>query len=314
MWKYVVKRLLWMVVIMLCVTVVIFTITFFTPGDPARIIMGTSATETEVAAKRAQMGLDQPFLVQMAAYFKSVYLHGDFGISWASNNSVLDTLLSRLPITILIGGMGMLIQVIIGIPLGVMAAVNQGKWQDYLSISLSMLLVSLPDFWVALMLVVVFAVRLGWVPVSGIDNWRCFILPIIAVAISGIASNARQTRSSMLEVFRADFVTTARAKGQKENVVIWKHMFPNAVMPVITMVIGGLGRVVGGSSIIESIFSIPGIGLYLLNGINNRDYPVIRGSTVVLSLFSAAAVLLMDLVYAMIDPRIKAQYASGKKG
>lgn len=314
MWKYFVKRLLWMVVIMLCVTVVIFTITYFTPGDPARIIMGTSATETEVAAKRAQMGLDQPFLVQMATYFKSVYLHGDFGISWASNNSVLDTLLSRLPITILIGGMGMLIQVIIGIPLGVMAAVNQGKWQDYLSISLSMLLVSLPDFWVALMLVVVFAVRLGWVPVSGIDNWRCFILPIIAVAISGIASNARQTRSSMLEVFRADFVTTARAKGQKENVVIWKHMFPNAVMPVITMVIGGLGRVVGGSSIIESIFSIPGIGLYLLNGINNRDYPVIRGSTVVLSLFSAAAVLLMDLVYAMIDPRIKAQYASGKKG
>ena len=314
MWKYVVKRLLWMVVIMLCVTVVIFTITFFTPGDPARIIMGTSATETEVAAKRAQMGLDQPFLVQMAAYFKSVYLHGDFGVSWASNNNVLDTLLSRLPVTILIGGLGMLIQVIIGIPLGVMAAVNQGKWQDYLSISLSMLLVSLPDFWVALMLVVVFAVRLGWVPVSGIDNWRCFILPIIAVAISGIASNARQTRSSMLEVFRADFVTTARAKGQKENVVIWKHMFPNAVMPVITMVIGGLGRVVGGSSIIESIFSIPGIGLYLLNGINNRDYPVIRGSTVVLSLFSAAAVLLMDLVYAMIDPRIKAQYASGKKG
>ncbi len=313
MWKYFVKRLLWMVIIMLCVTVVIFTITYFTPGDPARIIMGTSATETEVAAKRAQMGLDQPFLVQMAKYFSSVYLHGDFGISWATNNNVLDTLLSRLPVTVLIGGMGMLIQVVIGIPLGVMAAVHQGKWQDYLSISLSMLLVSLPDFWVALMLVVVFAVRLGWVPVSGIDDWRCFILPIISVAISGIASNARQTRSSMLEVFRADFVTTARAKGQKEKVVIWKHMFPNAIMPVITMVIGGLGRVVGGSSIIESIFSIPGIGLYLLNGINNRDYPVIRGSTVVLSLFSAAAVLLMDLVYAMIDPRIKAQYTSGKR-
>ena len=118
----------------------------------------------------------------------------------------------------------------------------------------------------------------------------------------------------MLEVFRADFITTARTKGQKESKVIWGHMFPNAVMPIITMVIGGLGRIVGGSSIIESIFAIPGIGLYLLDGINNRDYPVIRGATVVLSLFSALAVLLMDLVYAMIDPRIKAQYASGKKG
>lgn len=303
-----------MIVIMLCVTVVIFTITYFTPGDPARVIMGSSATETEVAAKRAQMGLDQPFLTQMANYFSSVYLHGDFGTSWSTNSSVLETLISRLPITILIGGLGMIIQVVIGIPLGVMAAVNQGKWQDYLSISLSMLLISLPDFWIALMAVIIFSVKLGWLPVSGISSWKCFILPIIATGIGGIANNARQTRSSMLEVFRADFVTTARAKGQKENVVIWKHMFPNAVMPVITMVIGGMGRIVGGSSIIESIFSIPGIGMYLLTGINQRDYPVIRGATVVLSLFSAAAVLLMDLVYAMVDPRIKAQYSSGKKG
>ena len=163
------------------------------------------------------------------------------------------------------------------------------------------------------MAVTIFAVNLRWLPVSGVDTWKGFVIPIVATAFTGIAQNARQTRSSMLEVFRADFITTARAKGQKENVVIWKHMFPNAVMPIITMVIGGLGRVVGGSAIIEAIFSIPGIGMYLLDGINNRDYPVIRGTTVVLSLFSAAAVLLMDLIYAMIDPRIKAQYASGKK-
>jgi peptide/nickel transport system permease protein len=294
------------------VTAVIFTVTYFTPGDPARVIMGTSATMTEVEAKRAEMGLDKPFFAQMAEYFSNVYLHGNFGTSWRTNSSVLETLIDRLPVTILIGGIGMLIQVVIGIPLGVMAAVNQGKWQDYLSISLSMLLVSLPDFWIALMGVMIFAVKLGWVPVSGMATWKAFILPIIATGIGGIANNARQTRSSMLEVFRADFVTTARAKGQKENVVIWKHMFPNAVMPVITMVIGGMGRIVGGSSIIENIFAIPGVGLYLLDGINNRDYPVIRGATVVLSLFSAAAVLLMDLVYAMVDPRIKAQY-SGKK-
>lgn len=313
MWKYVLKRLLWMIVIMLAVTVVIFTITYFIPGDPARAIMGSSATEADVAAKRVQMGLDKPFFVQMANYFSSVYLHGDFGTSWSSNNDVLATIIERLPITILIGGIGMIIQVIIGIPLGVFAAVNQGKWQDYATISLTMLLISLPDFWVALMMVIVFAVNLGWVPVSGINSWKCFILPIVATGFAGIANNARQTRSSMLEVFRADYITTARAKGQKESKVIWKHMFPNALMPVITMVIGGLGRIVGGSSIIENIFAIPGIGLYLLNGINTRDYPVIRGTTVVLSLFSAVAVLLMDLCYAFVDPRIKAQY-SGKRG
>lgn len=313
MWKYVLKRIVWMILIMLAVTVVIFTITYFIPGDPARVIMGTSATETEVAEKRAQMGLDQPFIIQLGNYFSQVYLHGDFGLSWATNSPVLDTLLQRLPVTILIGGIGMIIQVVIGVPLGVLAATHQGKWQDYLSISLSMLLISLPDFWIALMMVIIFAVRLGWVPVSGVTSWKCFILPIIATGIGGIANNARQTRSSMLEVFRADFITTARAKGQTEKKVVWKHMFPNAVMPVITMVIGGLGRIVGGSSIIESIFAIPGVGLYLLTGINARDYPVIRGATIILSLFSAAAVLLMDLCYAFIDPRIKAQYA-GKRG
>lgn len=312
MWKYVLKRLAWMIVIMLCVTVVIFSITYFIPGDPARVLMGNTASEAEVAAKRAQMGLDQPFMVQMAEYFKQVYLHGNFGVSWATNDSVLKNLLSRLPITILVGGIAMIIQVLIGVPLGVFAAINQGKWQDYFSIGVSMVLISLPDFWVALMAIVLFSVKLGWLPPFGIDSWRCFILPIAANAIGGIANNARQTRSSMLEVFRADFITTARAKGQKEKVVIWKHMFPNAVLPIITMVIGGLGRVVGGSSIIESIFSIPGVGLYLLTGINNRDYPVIRGSTIILSLFSAAAVLLMDLMYAFVDPRIKAQYSSGK--
>lgn len=313
MWKYCLKRILWMIVTMLCVAVVIFTITYFTPGDPARVLMGNTATEAEVAVKRAQMGLDKPFLVQMANYFNSVFLHGDFGMSWATNDSVLNTLISRLPVTIIIGGLAMILQVLIGIPLGVLAAINQGKWQDYVSISLSLLLVSLPDFWVALMGVIIFAVKLGWLPVAGMTSWTCFVLPIIASSLSGIANNGRQTRSAMLEVFRADFVTTARAKGQKESIVIWKHMFPNAVMPIVTMVIGGLGRIVGGSAIIESIFAIPGVGLYLLNGINNRDYPVIRGATIILSLFSAASILLMDLVYAMIDPRIKAQYSSGKK-
>ncbi|NBJ92875.1 ABC transporter permease [Parablautia muri] len=311
MYKYVLKRLLWMIVIMLGVTFVIFTITYFIPGDPARTMLGSTATDAEVAAMRKRIGLDQPYFIQLVNYFSSV-LRLDFGTSWSYDVSVSGELLGRLPVTILVGGLAMLIQVIIGIPLGVFAAVNQSKWQDNLSMAISMILVSVPDFWVALMMIVLFSVKLGWLPPMGINNWKCFIMPVIAAGIGGIAANARQTRSSMLEVFRADFVVTARAKGQKEKKVIWKHMFPNALMPIITMVIGGLGRIVGGTAVIETIFTIPGCGLYLLDGINGRDYPVIRGSTIILALFSAFAVLLMDIAYAYVDPRIKAQYISGK--
>ncbi|MCD7745013.1 MAG: ABC transporter permease [Lachnospiraceae bacterium] len=311
MYKYVLKRLLWTIVIMLGVTFVIFTITYFIPGDPARTLLGSTATDAEIEAKRVSLGLDKPYVVQLLTYYSQV-LRLDFGTSWSYNISVSGELFSRLPVTIIVGGLAMIIQVVIGIPLGVFAAVHQSKWQDNLSMAISMVLVSVPDFWVALMMIVLFSVKLGWLPAMGTTSWKCFVMPVIAAGIGGIASNARQTRSSMLEVFRADFVVTARAKGQKENIVIWKHMFPNALMPIITMVIGGLGKIVGGTAIIETIFTIPGCGLYLLNGINTRDYPVIRGATIILALFSALSILLMDIVYAYVDPRIKAQYANGK--
>ncbi|MCC8065754.1 MAG: ABC transporter permease [Clostridiales bacterium] len=311
MYKYVLKRLLWTILIMLGVTFVIFTITYFIPGDPARTLLGSTATDAEIEAKRVSLGLDKPYIVQLANYFLQV-IRLDFGTSWSYNISVSGELFRRLPVTILVGGLAMVIQVVIGIPLGVFAAVHQSKWQDNLSMAISMVLVSVPDFWIALMMIVLFSVRLGWLPAMGTTSWKCFVMPVIAAGIGGIASNARQTRSSMLEVFRADFVVTARAKGQKENIVIWKHMFPNALMPIITMVIGGLGKIVGGTAIIETIFTIPGCGLYLLNGINTRDYPVIRGATIILALFSALSILLMDIVYAYVDPRIKAQYSNGK--
>jgi len=312
MWKYILKRLAWMIVIMLCVTILIFTITYFIPGDPARTMLGSLASADEVANMREKLGLERPYLVQLFDYIKNL-LVGNFGISWSYNVPVVEELFSRMPYTLLIGGLAMIIQIVLGIPLGVFAAVNQGKWQDYVSIGLSMVLISLPDFWVALMLVVLFCVNLEWLPAYGIDHWTCFIIPIIATAISGIAMNARQARSAVLEVFRADYITTARAKGQVEKKVIWRHMFPNAMMPIITIVVGGLTRIVGGTAIIESIFTIPGVGLYMLNGINAMDFPVTRGCVIVLSLFSAFSVLLMDLVYAFVDPRIKAQYAGGKK-
>ena len=312
MYKYVLKRLLWTILIMLGVTFVIFTITYFIPGDPAKTLLGSTATDAEIAQKRHELGLDLPYIVQLVTYMANV-CRLNFGQSWYYNVSVSGELLSRLPVTILVGGLAMVIQVVVGIPLGVFAAVHQSKWQDNLSMAISMILVSVPDFWLALMMIVLFSVKLGWLPPMGTNSWKCFIMPVLAAGVGGIAGNARQTRSSMLEVFRADFVVTARAKGQVEKKVIWKHMFPNALMPIITMVIGGLGRIVGGTAVIETIFTIPGCGLYLLTGINQRDYPVIRGATIILALFSALAVLLMDIAYAYVDPRIKAQYISGSK-
>jgi peptide/nickel transport system permease protein len=174
---------------------------------------------------------------------------------------------------------------------------------------LVMIFISCPEFWVALMMVILFSLKLGLLPAYGIDSWKCYIMPVLASMLGGTAINARQTRSSMLEIFRADFVTTARAKGQKERVVIFKHMLPNALMPILTHIGNGLVRVVAGSAIIESVFSIPGVGMYLLTGIQRRDYPIVRGSVLFLAVFAAVSMLILDLAYAYLDPRIKAQYS-----
>lgn len=177
--------------------------------------------------------------------------------------------------------------------------------------TISMVFVACPDFWVALMMILLFTSKLKLLPSQGIDNWQCFIMPIIVTSLPGIAVNARQTRSSILEVFRADYITTARAKGQREHVVVYHHMLPNALMPVVTSLGGGLSRIVAGVTVIESVFSIPGVGMYLLTGVNGRDYPVVRSTVLFFAVFAALVMLLVDLVYAYIDPRIKAKFANG---
>jgi len=314
MWKYVVKRLLWMIVILFGVAFVIFTILYFTPGDPAELILGTEASEAEKAAKRAVLGIDQPYLVQLGNFFYQTFIKFDFGNSWIYETPVMDQMVQRLPRTVLMNLAGMVITTFLGVPLGIMAARNQGKWQDYGVISACMLFISMPGFWVSLVCVLIFSVRLGWLPTNGIGDFKHYILPVLSSCFAGVAGNARQGRSAMLEVIRSDFVTTARAKGQEESVIVTKHMLPNAMMPMITMLGGRFGFIVAGSAITERIFSIPGVGLYMLNGIGYRDYPIIRGCTLFFAAFAAVCILITDLCYAWIDPRIKAQYQSGKRG
>ncbi|GAA0802772.1 ABC transporter permease [Clostridium sp. AF19-22AC] len=313
MFRYIVKRILMMIVILWCAGVVIFTLTYLVPGDVASLMLGKEATVEVINQKRTVLGLDQPYLVQLGRYMYDTFIRLDFGDSWIFSSSVMAELAVRLPRTLLIGLSAMVLNVTIGTLLGIFAGTHEGKWQDSLVMIIAMVFISAPDFFVALLLILLFSLKLGWLPAYGIESMACYILPIISCALGGIAVNARQARSSMLEVIRADFVTTARAKGQKEKVITRKHMLPNAMMPIITGVGGGLAMVVAGSPVIESVFSIPGVGAYMLAGVNQHDYPVVRACVIFFALFCSVAILIMDLCYAFLDPRIKAQYSKGKK-
>ncbi len=311
--KYIIKRILMVIVIMIAAAFVIFTILYFTPGDPARNQLGATATEADIENLRAVLGLDQPYLIQLGNFMSNTFLHFDLGTSWTYNVPVMQELLNRLPYTVFIGLTAMILNVALGLFLGIFASTHEGRWQDSVAMIIAMVFISIPDFWLGLMLIILFSQKLGWLPAYGVDTWKGFILPIIVMSLPGIAVNARQTRSSMLEVFRADYITTARAKGQVEGVVVRRHMLPNALMPIITSLGTGFSSIVAGGAVIESVFSIPGVGLYMLTGINSRDYPIVRGCVVFFALFTSLAMLAVDLAYAYVDPRIKAQYSSSAK-
>lgn len=314
MWRYIVKRIFWMLIVLLGVAFVIFTLLYFTPGDPARIMLGDSATQEEVEILRAKLGIDKPYMVQLLNFLRDSFLKFNFGDSWTYKKPITDEVIIRLPRTVGIGLANMILTTIIGVPLGVYAAYHQGKWQDYGVIGLCMVLVSLPGFWVALMFIMLFSLKLGWFPSHGIGGFQYYVLPVVSGIFGGVAGLARQSRSAVLEVIRADFITTARAKGQSERKITMRHLMPNAMMPVITMLGGAFTMIVAGSAITEQLFSIPGIGLYLLDGISYRDYPIVRGCTLLLSVYSSVVLLLVDLVYAWLDPRIKAQYSGKNEG
>lgn len=314
MGKYIGKRLLWMIAIVLGTALVIFTILYFTPGDPAVVIAGGNAKAEDIENLRHIMGLDKSYFAQLRDFMYNTFIIFDLGTSWVYGKPVLHELLSKLPRTLIIGLSAMALNLALGLLMGIFAATHEGKWCDSATMGVAMVFISCPDFWVALMMILLFSSKLGWLPSYGIGGPQYYIMPIICSALGGIAVNARQTRASILGVFREDYITTARAKGQVEKKVVFRHMLPNALMPIITSIGNGFARVVAGSAVIESVFSIPGVGLYLLTAINSRDYPVVRACVLFFAVFTAVAMLLVDLVYAFVDPRIKAQFSSARKG
>lgn len=302
-----------MIPVVLGVTILVFTIMYFTPGDPVKMMLGPDATYDQIVTMRERLGLNEPYLVRLGKFVGNIVLHFDFGESWVYNTPVTTELLRRIPRTLTITAICIGLQIFVGIPLGVIAAIKHNGWGDRISMFIALFGVSMPNFWIALMLVLFFSVKLGWLPPYGLGGIQYYILPCIANAFPGIATQARQTRSSMLEVIRSDYITTARAKGMSEFQVIFSHALPNALLPVITVIGNGMGMMLAGTVVIEAIFSIPGVGMYMVGGISSRDYAIVQSSVIFLAMAFASVMLLVDLVYAFIDPRIKAQF-SAKKG
>lgn len=306
--KYIFKRVLFMIPVLAGVAIIIFTIMYFVPGDPTSTILGAGATVEERTFLREQMGLNQPYLVRLFNYLKELFLRFDFGTSYSSSKPVLPELLERLPRTAIITIGSIVLAVLIGLPLGITAAVHQNTIVDRLSIFISLLGVSMPTFWLALLLILLFSLQLGWLPSFGFNGVIYYIMPWIASCFGVLATLSRQSRSSMLEVIRQDYITTAKAKGVSRRGVIYGHALPNALIPVITVIGTSIAAGFAGSLIIEQVYSIPGLGLYMVNAINARDYAAVQGSVVFTSFMFSIIMLVVDLVYAFIDPRIKARY------
>ncbi|NLO83918.1 MAG: ABC transporter permease [Clostridiales bacterium] len=306
--RFIIKRLLWTIPVMLGIAILIFSIMYVCPGDPAASLLGNGATQVELQAKREEMGLNDPYLIRLGRYLKQVFIDFDLGDSYMYGTPVIDGLLARMKYTLIIAFTCMGLQILVGTPLGIIAATHRNGLADRFCMFIALLGVSIPAFWLALMMVVAFAVNLNWLPAYGVGGIEFYIMPCLANCFAGIATQARQTRSSMLEVIRSDYVVTAQAKGLSKNEVLLKHALPNALIPIITIVGNGMGMMLGGTVVIENVFSIPGVGNYMMSAIGSRDYPIVMGGVLILGLLFSLIMLLVDIVYAFIDPRIKAQY------
>jgi peptide/nickel transport system permease protein len=308
--RYIGKRLLMLIPVLLGISLVVLILIDITPGDPARMMVGAQGTEEQVEKVREDLGLNDPLPVRYVRFLWNV-VQGDFGTSYMTKRPVFDEMIQRFPYTLTLVSLSLVLSIILGIPFGVYAATHQYTWKDNAAMFIALFCVSMPSFWFALLLIRWFGVNLRWLPISGIASWKGWVLPCVSMALGLTAIIARQARSNLLEVIRQDYIITARAKGLAEGKVIYRHGLKNAMIPVI-MVIGGIfGSSLGGALIGEVIFSIPGLGQYTLTGLNNRDYPVIQGSVLILSTLFALVILIVDIIFALVDPRIRSQY-SGK--
>lgn len=316
MWAYIIRRIFQTVPTLLISSLLIFLLLYVTPGDPVELILGTEDANVSEEQRRLveeQWGLDKPFLVRYIRFIKGAFA-GDLGTSYATGEDVFSSVAKRMPNTLKLAGSAMVIALVVSLPLGILAALKHNGVLDSVATALATIGVSLPRFWFGLVLIIFFALHLGWLPTmpettniaDGVVPFlRSIILPASSLALSMAATQTRMIRSSMLDVLNQDYVRYARSKGLKERAVIWGHALKNAMIPVITVVGGEIGSLLGGAVITESIFSWPGVGRLTISSIARRDYPMIQGATLMLCISYMLVNLIVDILYAWFNPRIR---------
>jgi peptide/nickel transport system permease protein len=301
-----------MIPVLFGVVTLVFFMLHFAPGDPAQTILGESATAAALSEKRQQMGLNDPLLLQYLRFLGEI-LRGDFGTSYLTHRPVLDEILQRFPTTLLLTIFPLLVMVVLGIPTGIISAIKQYSWMDKFCMIFALAGVSMPTFVTGMLLTLWLSLHLGIFPASGFYGPIYWVLPSIAIGFGAVALLTRMTRSSMLEVIRQDYIRTARAKGQTEAKIVMHHALKNALIPIITIIGLQASVQLGGAMVTESLFAIPGLGNFMLEAIKSRNYPVVQGGVLFISFTFTMLNLLVDLTYAFVDPRIRAQYKSEKK-
>lgn len=306
--RYVLKRLVLMIPTILLTSLLIFWAMSLTGGDPVMTMLPENASIEQQEALRESLGLNDPFFVQYFRYIGGM-VTGDMGTSYVTKLDVFDVFMGRLPMTLALGGTALIISVIISIPLGIWTALNQNTWKDTLGTVFALFGVSMPNFWLGLMLIIIFSVTLGWLPTGGSNGVKYLILPATTVGLGLAALITRTTRSAMLDVLRQDYMTTAKAKGASHKRVIFRHGLRNAMIPIVTAIGMQFSLVMTGSALAETVFSWPGIGSLVVQSINKRDTPTVTGSIILCCVLMALINLMVDIIYAYCDPRIKAQYS-----
>jgi peptide/nickel transport system permease protein len=313
---YIIRRILLGIVVLILVSIIIFFAMRLLPGDPILMLMTRSDqatfTQADIDALRHEHGLDKPLIVQYVAWVEDL-LHGDMGDSIIKDTPVAVEIKRRVPITLQLGMLSFFLGIAIGIPAGIICAIRRGSPIDTLVTTLSNIGITVPSFWLGLMLVYVFSLNLGWLPTQGYtpptENFgqylKQLVMPVICLGLFPIASTTRQTRSSMLEILRQDYIRTAWAKGLKENIIIIRHALKNSLIPVVTLSGVGLSAIIGGTVIIETVFNIPGMGRLAVTAILNQDYPYVQGVVLVTGTLIMLINLLVDITYGWFDPRIR---------
>ena len=319
MLKYTLKRLLQLIPTLLIVVLIIFVITRVVPGNPAAVMLGPQASVQDVEKLEEELGLNNSIWTQMLDYLKGL-LKGDLGKSYYYNEPVVDIISERFPNTLLLSVFSMFLSLLIGIPAGVISATKQYSKFDYITMVLALIGISMPVFWLGLMLVLIFSVKLGWLPSVGIgeagfiDGLKHIILPGLSLAIISAGVFARFTRSSMLDIIKEDYIKTARAKGLREKIVIWKHAFKNALPPIITIIGIQFSSLLSGAILTETIFSWPGMGKLIVDSIEKRDYSLVQGGVLFVAFVYVVINLIVDISYALLNPKVRAEFEGTKEG